>query len=59
MSALVLRELIAEFGNYEVTRHPATGEYEVWSPAARVMITVSRDRAIQWAKSYAGQGVTA
>jgi hypothetical protein len=49
----VPRERIADFGDFEVTRHPASGEFEVWSPAARVAIFADEARAIAYAKARA------
>ncbi|MCQ4158744.1 hypothetical protein NON00_02230 [Roseomonas sp. GC11] len=49
----VPREMVAEIGDYEITRHPASGEFEVWSAAARVAVFHSKERALQWASAWA------
>ena len=48
-----MREMVAEIGDFEVTRHLASGEFEVWSPAARVAIFRDRARAVAWAEALA------
>jgi hypothetical protein len=46
-----MRETIATYGDYEVTRHLATGMFEVWSAVAKVGLFLSEARARQWAEA--------
>ena len=46
-----MRETIAIYGNYEITRHLATGMFEVWSAVAKVGLFLSEARARQWAEA--------
>ena len=49
----VLREMVAEICDYEITKHPASGEFEVRSPTAKVAVFRSEIRARQWAEALA------